>query len=80
MKKIERLLLLCLIYIPCRCLTEKQCVQDYKHTIIPVFITVHITVRLCPTYCNGVVWSDGCLGRRFLSIAPVIHLSASPSL
>lgn len=34
---------------------QKQCVQDYKHTIIPVFITAHITVCLRLTYCNGVV-------------------------
>lgn len=58
-------------------LEQKQCVRDYKHAITPVFITAHITVCLCPTYCNGVVWFDGCLGRGFLSFTPIILLSAS---
>lgn len=74
MRKIERLLLL---YLPVSVFLasvsqQKQCVRDYKQTIIPVFITVSITVCLCRTYCNGVVWFDGCLGHWFLSIAPII--------
>ena len=56
MRKIEQLQLRYLIYILASVSQQKLCVQDYKQTIIPVFITVHITVCLCRTYCNGVVW------------------------
>lgn len=79
MKKRERGCCCCILSVFSASVSQqKLCVQDYKHTIIPVFITAHITVCLCPTYCNGVVWFDGCLRRGFLSIAPIIPLSASP--